>query len=350
MFDGKIDFMDFNKIKINYGGKLTCRKIFKKRYTIFLLILILCLIFLISIYTIKNNKLSGVSMEINEIKNKKDEIDNNISLMKDKNSEEAINLNKFEKEMNKIKADINDMNKKEALTKKKNDDIKAEKDKLEKQITNLNTQLKTEIELKDVYNQKISSLTNLLESLKKEYEKLLEQKNDKKDDDNDEDNLNIKNSNIINSIEAYNIEKTIKGKITLKCFDGKDDNFNPLIFHEKCNGSPLLILLKTDNKERIGAFTKVSFEGLGIKRDPSTALFNIDQGKFYALASQELSTIVCNPNELPQFGEDLQIKSNGQGINSFPSNYGDKSINYSEELTKNNIFQIDILEIYKVEL
>ena len=30
MFDGKIDFMDFNKIKINYGGKLTCRKIFKK--------------------------------------------------------------------------------------------------------------------------------------------------------------------------------------------------------------------------------------------------------------------------------------------------------------------------------
>ena len=62
------------------------------------------------------------------------------------------------------------------------------------------------MELKDVYNQKISSLTNLLESLKIEYDKLLEQKGDKRDD---EDELNIKNSNIINSIEAFNIEKTI---------------------------------------------------------------------------------------------------------------------------------------------
>ena len=171
----------------------------------------------------------------------------------------------------------------------------------------MNAQLKTEIELKDVYNQKISSLTTLLESLKKEYDKLLEQKEDKKED---EDNLNIENSNIINSIEAFNVEKTIKGKITKKCFDGNGDNYNPKIFHEKCDGSPLLILLKTDNNERIGAFTKVSFEGLEIKRDPSTALFNIDQGKFYPLANPEISTIVCDPNELPQFGPDLQIKYN----------------------------------------
>ena len=248
--------------------------------------------------------------------------------------------------MNSIKNEIIIKNKTEGQIKKKNEEIKLEKDKLEKQGTNLNTQLKTEIELKDVYNQKISSLTNLLESLKKEYAKLLEQK-DKKDD---EDNLNIKNSNIINSIEAYNIEKTIKGKITQKCFDGKDDNFNPIIFHEKCDGSPLLVLLKTDNKERIGAFTKVSFEGSELKKDPSSALFNIDQGKFYALANPQIPAIFCDPNSLPQFGADLQIKSNGQGINSFPFNYGDKDINYMEELTKNMAFQIENLEIYKVDL
>ena len=346
MFDGKIDFMDFNKIKINYGGKLTCRKIFKKRFIIYLVVSILCLILLIFIYTIRNNKLSGISMEIKEIQNKKLELDNNLSLIKNQNFEESINLINFQDQMNSIKNEIIIKNKTEGQIKKKNEEIKLEKDKLEKQGANLNTQLKTEIELKDVYNQKISSLTNLLESLKKEYAKLLEQK-DKKDD---EDNLNIKNSNIINSIEAYNIEKTIKGKITQKCFDGKDDNFNPIIFHEKCDGSPLLVLLKTDNKERIGAFTKISFEGLEIKRDPSTALFNIDQGKFYALASPEYSTIVCDPNELPQFGVDLQIKSNGQGINQFPFNYGDKNINNFEELTKNRIFQIENLEIYKIEL
>ena len=347
MFDGKIDFMDFNKIKINYGGKLTCRKIFKGRYIIFLTISIICLIIVISFYTIKNNKLSGISIEIKETQNKISEIDNNLSLIKNKNLEEEINLNKFKEQSDIMDNSIKILTKNEANIKKKNDEIKTEKDKLEKQSANLNAQLKTEIELKDVYNQKISSLTNLLESLKIEYEKLLEQKGDKKDDEND---LNIKNSNIINSIEAFNIEKTIKGKITQKCFDGKGDNYNPIIFHEKCDGSPLLILLKTDNKERIGAFTKLSFEGLEIKRDPSTALFNIDQGKFYALASPEYSTIVCDPNELPQFGVDLQIKSNGQGINQFPFNYGDKNINRSEELTKNKVFQIEDLEIYKVEL
>ena len=347
MFDGKIDFMDFNKIKINYGGKLTCRKIFKGIYIIFLVVLILCLIILITFYSIKNNKITGISMEIKETKNKISEIDNNLSLIKNKNLEEEINLSKFQEQKNIIENQIIILNKNEVNIKKKNEEIKIEKDKLEKQNTNLNTQLKTEIELKDVYDQKISSLTNLLESLKKEYEKLLEQKGDKKDD---EDNLNIKNSNIINSIEAFNIEKTIKGRITQKCFDGKDDNYNPIIFHEKCDGSALLVLLKTDNKERIGAFTKISFEGLEIKRDPSTALFNIDKGKFYALTSPEYSTIVCDPNELPQFGVDLQIKSNGQGINQFPFNYGDKNINNFEELTKNRIFQIENLEIYKVEL
>ena len=287
-------------------------------------------------------------MEIKETENKILELGNNLSSIKNTNLEEEINLSKLQEQMEIIENQIIILNKNEEKIKKKNEEIKLEKSNLEKQSANLNTQLKTEIELKDVYNQKISSLTNLLESLKIEYEKLLEQKGDKKDED--EDTLNIKNSNIINSIEAFNIEKTIKGKINKKCFDGKDDNYNPIIFHEKCDGSPLLILLKTDNKERIGAFTKLSFEGLEIKRDPSTALFNIDQGKFYALASPEYCTIVCDPNELPQFGVDLQIKSNGQGINQFPFNYGDKSNNYSGELTKDRVFIIENLEIYKVEL
>ena len=87
-----------------------------------------------------------------------------------------------------------------------------------------------------------------------------------------------------------------------------------------------------------------------IKRDPSSAIFNIDDGIYYPVANPEYSTIVCDPNELPQFGADLQIKSNGQGINSFPENYGDKNINTSEELTEDHAFTIGNLEIYKVEL
>ena len=190
-------------------------------------------------------------------------------------------------------------------------------------------------------------MTFLLESLKKEYEKLIEKRGNKK---NEEESLSVENSKIINSIEAFTIEKKIKGKIGKKCFDGIEDKFNPIIFHKNCDGNPLLVFVKTDNKERIGAFSKVSMTGLEIKRDSSTFLFNIEQGKFFALASPEYLTIVCDPNELPQFGVDLQIKSNGQGINSFPFNYGDKNKNLSEELTKNHVFKIEDLEIYKVDL
>ena len=66
MFDGKIDFMDFNKIKINYGGKLTCRKIFKKKYIIFLILSAILLIVLISLYTVKNNKELSFTLEKSE--------------------------------------------------------------------------------------------------------------------------------------------------------------------------------------------------------------------------------------------------------------------------------------------
>ena len=119
MFDGKIDFMDFNKIKINYGGKLTCRKIFKKRFIIYLVVSILCLILLIFIYTIRNNKLSGISMEIKEIQNKKLELDNNLSLIKNQNFEESINLINFQDQMNSIKNEIIIKNKTEGQIKDK---------------------------------------------------------------------------------------------------------------------------------------------------------------------------------------------------------------------------------------
>ena len=345
MFDGKIDFMDFNKIKINYGGKLTCRKIFKRKYVIFLIISLICIITLSSILAMKNKKISGILIEIKEVREQKFQLDNSINLIKKQNTEDEINLINFQNQLDVIKSDIEEKNKIEEEAKKKNTEIISERDSLERKSTTLSQQLKTEMELEEVYKQKISSLTTLLNSLKIEYEKLLEQRGDIPDDSS-----SIENSKIINSIEALTIEKKIKGKIKNKCFDGIEDNYNPLYFHEKCDNSPLLVLIKTNKKERIGAFTKVSFEGLEIKRDPSSAIFNIDDGIYYPVANPEYSTIVCDPNELPQFGVDLQIKSNGQGINSFPENYGDKNINTSEELTEDHAFTIGNLEIYKVEL
>ena len=344
MFDGKIDFMDFNKIKINYGGKLTCRKIFRRKYIIFLVLSIIILIALVSLLTIKNNKITGISIEIKSLEKDIDNIDKDINMMKNKNLEEEINLSNIQDDIEKMKNEIREKNKKEQECRKKNDEIIKERDELEKKSTSLSIQLKTEMELKEVYDQKNTSLTTLLESLKIEYEKLLEQKEGKTD-------LSIKISQIITESEYAEIQENlkIKGTTEKQCFDGVNSNFNPFIFHEKCDKSAILLLIKTDNNERIGAFTKVSLEGLEIKQDPSTVIFNIDRNEYYNLANSENPTIVCNPNELPQFGVDLQIKSNGEGINSFPYNYGDKNINISEELTKEHIFKIDNLEVYKIQ-
>ena len=106
MFDGKIDFMDFNKIKINYGGKLTCRKIFKRKYIIYLVISILCLIFLISLYTIKNNKIKGASMEIKEIVTKNDEMSEKINLLRTQNKQEEMKLSESQSQNSIIKNEL----------------------------------------------------------------------------------------------------------------------------------------------------------------------------------------------------------------------------------------------------
>ena len=344
MFDGKIDFMDFNTIKINYGGKLTCRKIFKKKYIIFLIVSIIVLIVLISIYTVKNNKIIATQVDIKDFEEQKLKIENSYNLVKNKNQEEEMNLNKFKNQINVIKKDIYDIKNKEERIKMENRDIINQRDDLEKKSTSLSIQLKTQYELKDVYDQKISSLTVLLDNLKIEYNKLLEHKEEEK-----EDNTNIKASKIITSLEAFNIEKNIKGTIGNKCFDGPENNYSPKIFHDNCDKSALLILIKTDDKKRIGAFIKVSSDGLEIKKDSDSALINIDESKYFYVGSEEYTTIVCDPNELPQLGIDFKINKNGKGVNMFPFHYG-KNTDSNKDFYKNNSFNIENLEIYKVTM
>ena len=162
MFDGKIDFMDFNKIKINYGGKLTCRKIFKKKYIIFLILSIIILITLIAIFTVKNKKILTIQAYIQDYENQKTTLDNNYNLVKMKNNDEEMDLNRYKNQNNIIRNDINDMMSKEEKAKKENQEIITQRDELEKKSTSLSIQLKSEYELKDVYEKQISYLQILL--------------------------------------------------------------------------------------------------------------------------------------------------------------------------------------------
>ena len=344
MFDGKIDFMDFNKIKINYGGKLTCRKIFKKKYIIFLIVSVIILIVLISLYTVKNKDIITAEVDLKGFEEQKSQLESSYNLIKNKNQEEEMNLNKFKNQINVIRKDIYDVRNKEERAKMENKDIINQRDDLEKKSASLSVQLKTEYELKDVYDQKISSLTVLLDNLKIEYKKLIEQNGGENQDKSD-----IKSSKIVNSIEAFDIAKKIKGTIADKCFDGPENNYSAQTFHEKCDKSALLILIKTDDNKRLGAFIKVSVDGLEIKKDSDSCLINIDESKYFYVASTDYTTIVCDPNELPQLGIDLQIKKNGKALNMFPFHYG-KSTDTINDFYKSNNIRIQNLEVYKVTM
>jgi len=204
--------------------------------------------------------------------------------------------------------------------------------------------LKTIYELKDVYEKKVSSLIILLESLKIEYNKLVEQKGGEK-----EDKSSIKLSKIVSPIEAFSIEKKIKGTIADKCFDGPESNYSPKIFHDNCDQSAILILIKTQDHKRIGGFIKVPTNGFEIKKDSDSVLINIDENKYFYVQSPEYTTIVCDPNELPHMGLDLQIRKDGKGISIFPFHYG-KSTDSNKDFYNGVNFNIENLEIYKVKM
>ena len=337
--------MDFNKIKINYGGKLTCRKIFKKKYFIFLIVSIIILIVLISLYTVKNKNIITTQVDIKDFEEQKSKLEISYNLVKNKNQEEEMNLNKFKNQINVIRKDIYNIKNQEERIKMGNKDIINQRNDLEKKSTSLSIQLKTLYELKNVYDEKISSLTVLLKNLEIEYNKLLEQKGGEEN----EDKSSIKFSKIVNSMEAFDIEKKIKGTIADKCFDGPENNYSPKIFHEKCDKSALLILIKTEDNKRLGAFIKVSSDGFEIKKDSDSALINIDEKKYFYVQSTDYTTIVCDPNELPQLGVDLQIKKSGKIVNLFPFHYG-KSTDSNKDFYNNNDVNMEKLEIYKVKI
>ena len=342
MFDGKIDFMYFNKIKINYGGKLTCKKIFKKKYIIFLILSIIALITLITIFTVKNKKILTIQVDIQDAESQKSNLENSFNLVKIKNDEQEMELNNCKNQINILLNDIKDMTDKEDKAKKENQDTITQRDDLEKRSTTLSQQLKTEYELKDVYEQKISSLQVLLDNLKIEYNKLKEQKEQ-------DEKSGIRTSKIIVPFEAFLIEKEMKGTIKEKCFDGKEYLYSPSVFHEKCDKSPLLILIKTESNKRIGAFIKVSTDGSEIKKDLDSFLVNINTNKYFHIGSDKYVTIVCDPHNLPQIGLDLSIQNDGQGMSKFPSHYG-KETDSQKDFCEEQNFKIENLEIYKVSI
>lgn len=306
--DKSLEFSDFHKI----GGEphtSKWRKITKHKFIIFFILSIIILIILIIVYADKNKKSNDkdeiFSKKENELKQLKLNISNNLD---DKNN---INkdLNFFEECLNQAE-----------IYKEKNQTF----------LNSLN-------EEKD----NLSSLKSILmEILDKVY--TIEEKKEGLN------NRKINSSKVYKDLNKF--ESLTLKKVKNKCYDSIVYDFSPKMFHENCDGSPILILIKAKNDERIGAYTSISSEGYQNNKDDESMIINFDNDNYFKYSQEATNKfpIYCNPDNFTRFGDDLIIYNDGKVESNFPNCYGINE-GKQEDFIKEKKFEIDILEVYKVE-
>ena len=317
--NNNIDFSDFHKISVEHPSK--CRKITKHRFEIFSILTTLIVIVLIIVYANKNKEKNKKEEELSILKKDYTEINQNLTNITEI-IDEANNTNiTLDNELIQIKiilsinqSELNELNKTNEILKKNHID-------LSNQINNLSPKLKIINEI----NQK----TKLKEILTQRL-----------------NNLEIKDSNIHTNVTNFENEASMKVKN--KCYDSILYGFNPEMFYKNCIGTGLLFLIKTENGEKIGAYTSESTNEDTNIQDIKSILINFDKNKFYKYNMEKMEDcyVIWNLNNFPNFGGDLEI-NNKYGASFFPYCYGfDEEL---EDFVNAYEFIIDILEVYKVE-
>ena len=299
-----IDFSDFHKISVDHPSK--CRKITKHKFEIFSALTIIILIILIIVYVNKNKQ-----------KNKKED---ELLILENKYKETKINITKIENELNK--------------TEQKN--ISLDNDIAQKKI-DINNNI-SDLELIRKNNTKLQLIKKILKKIELK-ERMAQRLN----------HLQIKDSNI--QTDILNFENEASLKIKNKCYDSEVYGFIPEIFYKNCAGNALLFLILTEDGEKIGAYTSESKkENVNIK-DEKSMLINFDNNKFYKynVEKKKDCDVIWNLNDFPKFGGDLEIYD-GKGESLFPFCYGfSEELEELEDFVKSYEFNIEILEVYKVE-
>lgn len=333
--NSNIDFSDFSKIKIE--NKTKCRKftkITKYKFALFSSFMIIIIIILIISLIYNNNQYNKKTKELSKIKNNINEINSKILAIENKTIEAESNLillinelalNNIELEILKTKY-TNISNIKDNLNYNKNE-LFAKKEYLINQIINKQKCLKEdELELE------IKEKQNILKKLKERFQ-----------------DLTIKNSNILLNYEYYEyFENFTKTKIIKKCYDSEVYGFHVNRFHDNCDGYPLLIVIKTKNDKKIGAFTSITNEGIKHIVDEKSILINFDKNNYY-LYENNNCYVYSDIDQFPRFGNDLIIYRDGHGESKFPECYSMNGRSDKEDFIE-EIFNIDIMEIYAVDI
>ena len=328
--DSNIGFTNYNEIQVENKSK--CRKITKHKFIFLSLFLFIIMVILIIILVYKNNqynnKISELSKTENEIKvlNLKISKITNLKQEAESNFTSLINeLSKIETEKDNIKKQyINLENAIDKLNYTKND-LLAKKEYITNQI-NYRKKGLNEDELKN----EIQEMQKLLQKIKQRFE-----------------DLSINNSNIFKNMD--NFESFTDTEVLNKCYDSEVYGLHVNRFHENCDGYPLLILIKTKNGQKIGAFTSKSNDGIKNIVDEKSIIINFDKNKYFINNSNEKCYVYCDIDQFPRFGNDLIIYRDGHCETNFPNCYNNGQ-NKKGDFIEQDIFDIDIMEIYRVKI
>ena len=174
--------------------------------------------------------------------------------------------------------------------------------------------------------------------------------------------LNFMNRRIITKIEELQLieNQLLNGYPNIKdveynlIYRGSEHDDSAKVFHEKCNETNNLILIKTKDDIKFGGYTHENWKGDNLpKKDNNAFCFCLNKNKIYKVI-EDKTAIICNENMGPCFGDkffeiyDNFLSNGGKCFNK--DNCGYDNIETDFEITNGlEEFIVEEIEVYKLK-
>ena len=326
-----IHFSNYSQIKVEQKPQVGIIR--KHKFTIVSIIFFILIIILVVVIAIRNNQIKSKEEELSKIDKELNEQKINILNYEQNFNEIEITKNNLLNNLTYINFEISNIQSEYNSTKTTNFKLLYTKNDLNAHKEYINNKIKyiEKCSKKDELNKEIFQKNEI-------YQKMLQRLND----------LSILNSNIITNLDEF--KRISKVEILNKCYDNIIYDFNVNMFHENCDGYPLIILIKTKKGEKIGAFTSISNDLIKNIKDDKSMLINFDKNEYYLYNMNNKDCFVYSRfDEFPKFGNDLAIYRNGTGEILGNDCYKINEIK-NEYLIEEKKFEIEFMEIYKIKL
>ena len=129
-------------------------------------------------------------------------------------------------------------------------------------------------------------------------------------------------------------------------YSSSKENYSSYAFHNTVgNKHPTVSLIKMQNGQVIGGFTKQSWQGNGFKEDKEAFIFNLSKGRMFPVR-EPTQAIYCDDKYGVVFGKGDILISDNESTSNFPSSYGKRGSNEFELTEGNSLIQMDTIEVF----